>query len=280
MNKKKTMGLCALAAALVLVLILVVVLGRKGNLSHVAEPAPPEAKKAVDVFSQYVHMDRGSDGSYLQITMTAQDGKYVMLEKYRDVGGQFFYKFYTLSEYDTERFEENIRNFQIAKKEPDESGAYVKGTVTFSTKSGYSNYVVEPFDMTGYGVETNPDVSQMVSNISDDMNRLMPVSELAERLVFTTNAELGGYLKLVYDQIVYDLYDGDPELLAEAWHTVYGVSLLSKESPKGTYLLEVSCDKGVYEVGVTESGYVYELTQTASAEEADLENQVIIKEVN
>lgn len=279
MTKNKKIGIVALAIALVVILGVVVFLGRKGNFSNVAKPAPPEAEDAVDVFSRYVHTDMGANGEYLQVTILNQDDTYAMVEKYRDVGGQFFYKTHTLSDYDKERFQENIMNFNTVKQEPDTEGAYVSGTVTFASSAGDTNYLVEPFDLTGYGVETNPDPRMMITNVEDDMNRLMPVKDLGERLALSTNAELGGYLRLVYNQIADQLYEGDATKISEAWHTIYGVTLSDKESSDGTYVLEVSCNLGTYEAVVTDFGYVCSLTQTESAEDADLASKSVTKTV-
>lgn len=280
MTKNKKIGICVLAGCLLLCLVLVLLLGGKGGRSKTADPQPPDAKNASDVFEKYVHTDAAKNGSYVQVTILRNDKDYVMLEKYRDVGGRFFYKLHELSDFDADRFGESLSGFKTVKKAPDMDGAYVSAVVTFQSKNGSSEYQVEPFDITGYGIETSPDDADMVTNVPDDCNRLMPVSEISEKLAFTSNAELGGYLKLVYDQVVNRLYEGDAEARAEAWHTVYGFSLKDTDSPEGTYVMELSCDKGIYDVFVTNDGYVYNMDQIASAEDANLAEGSVTKTVD
>lgn len=276
MVKNRKTLVCFLAGILLCLLVVVLLLGQQSSDDQVSIQQP-DADHASEVFESYVHTDVSEDGSYLQASFVRQDGRYVMIEKYRDIGGRFFYKQHVLSDSDKGRFDKNLENFEVLDAEPTGEGSYHDCTLTFSSEHGSSHYYVKPFDITGYGIETDPDDSLMITDVSDDCNRLMPVTELAEQLSFTSSAELGGYLQMVYDQIVDLLYGSDEEAANEAWHTMYGMTLKTEERSDRAYVLELQCDKGIYDVTVLNEGYVCSLDQTVSSGDVDLSDETITK---
>lgn len=204
MAQKKKIVIASVVSLLALVLLIVVVKVGFMKSSNVANPAAPEADKAVDAFTSYEYIEQHKNGSYMTVGIYQNDDVYYLTQSYKDVGGQYAYDSFALTDEQTKSFQKVLENFKVVTDKKESKDEYTRGVVTFKTKSGSSNYDVVPLDISGLGaVDPWNDGMELCSGIDAEVNRLFAnsISQLKTSLQLDSQAQIGAYLTNICKQI-------------------------------------------------------------------------------
>lgn len=252
-RKKKISITVGLVLALGIILMILYFSGVL-NPTFFKQLTAPKNDAAVKAFTSYEYTEQHQNGSYSRISICKNDDKYYMVQSYKDVGGQYMYLTSPLDDDAVVRWESTLVDFKVADSKDKTDGIYMRSVVTFTTKSGSSNYDVVPLDISGYGAIdpwSNRETIKMVSGISETCNRIFPVSDMKALLQIDNQPQLGAYLNMLGMQFT-ELLSTDDNTISLS--DINSVTL--SDITDSTYVLTVDSNVGTTKFVVSKEGYI------------------------
>lgn len=202
MNRSNTRVILFGIICAICVIGLFLLIVHKGPTSHSLGDVTVDKLK--DSFTYYTYNEQHGDGSMMTIHIYSDEESYVGFMQYYDTHGAAYFETMKLSENIAKQFEANLDDFHLASDETDEeldTGFWSSASLVFGKDGSDVKYVVEPFDISGYGF-TNPWTEDV--NIVVELPKEADVFDtdvLKDVLVCESDTDLSAYVSMIYMQI-------------------------------------------------------------------------------